>query len=153
MTKDEKNKTRSADPIFEFFRDVHIIQHLSQARMEKALPGGMLQSHFGVLSHLVRSNESKSPATLADIFQVSRPSMTNTLNKLEKMRFVKVLPDASDGRAKRVVITSAGIAAQQQAIQAIAPLFADIVKAVGVEAFQKLLPEMNRIRQFLDEHR
>ena len=64
-----------------------------------------------------------------------------------------VLPDANDGRAKRVVITPAGITAQQQAVQAIAPLFSDIVQAVGVETFQKLLPEMHKIRQFLDEHR
>ena len=153
MKEHSKPTGEQADPVFEFFRSVHIIQHLSQVRMEKALPGEMLQSHFGVLSHLIRSDDCKSPADLAALFQVSRPSMTNTLGKLEKMQFIRIRPNPEDGRAKLVEITDAGAKAQQAAIQAIAPMFADIVAVVGVETFQELLPDMNKIRQFLDDHR
>lgn len=146
------NKPPAPDPIFEFFRGVHIIAHLSQNRMEKALPGDMLLSHFSVLSHLVRRDVT-SPAELAEAFQVARPSMTNTLSKLEKMAFVSIKPDPNDGRAKIVAITAEGAAAHQQAIAAIAPLFGDIVEGLGAQAFIDLLPGMNKVKTFLDENR
>jgi len=141
------------DPVFEFFRSINIIQSLSQARVEQALPGEMLLSHFGVLNHLSVPDREPTPAELADSFQVKRPSMTNTINKLERMGFVRVRPDPTDGRSKRVSITTAGVKAHLAARNAMPPVFRDLVDEFGVEAFVALLPQLQAIKQFLDTHR
>lgn len=146
-------KGNAANPVFMFFRIVNIIEHLSRNRAERAMSDGMKMSHFGVLSYLAGSNELSTPARLASIFQVTRPTMTNTLQKLEKRNFIQVRADPEDGRSKTVSITDKGREAHGRALEAIAPLFADIVDDLGENIFEQLLPDMNRIKQYLDEHR
>lgn len=136
-----------------FFRSINIIENLSRNRAELAMPDGMKMSHFSVLSHLAGNSEPSSPARLASTFQVTRPSMTNTLQKLEAKAFIRVLADPEDGRGKAVTITDKGREAHGRALEAIAPLFADIVNDLGEHTFEQLLPGLFRIQQYLDEHR
>ena len=140
------------DPIFGFFRCIHIIQQLSQTRVEKVLPNNMLLSHFSVLSHL-QGVSTSNPAKLAEVFQVARPSMTNTLTKLEKAKFIRISPDPNDGRAKHVTITEKGRNAQLEAIAAIKPVFADLLEAIHADTFIELLPKLNEIKSYLDQNR
>ncbi len=141
------------DPIMAFFRHIDIIHQLSQHRVAQALPDKMQVSHFVVLCHMVRVNKAESPAELARIFQVSRPSMSNTLQKLESAAYIKVESNKDDGRSKKVSISKHGIDAQKQALAAIAPVFSDIINELGVSTFQQSLESLTAISTYLDKHR
>lgn len=141
------------NPIFGFFTEISILEHLSRAQMEKVLPDEMKASHFGVLNHLVRLNKKESPAELASAFQVARPSMTNTIQKLEKKDFIIIEADPLDGRGKLVVITEKGKHAHQQAVVALAKGFSAIGEDLGEDLFASILPTLHRIRQYMDNHR
>lgn len=152
MSKQKEND-QSVGPIMAFFRNIAIIEQLSKARMERALPDGMQASHFGVLSHMCNRTDKVSPAELAEIFQVARPSMTNTLQKLTSKNYITIIPDPNDGRGKLVQITEQGQQAFYKAIQAIAPLYESTVKALGVDVFEELLPGLDKVRLYMDNNR
>lgn len=152
MSKGNKGE-QSVSPVMAFFRNIAIIEQLSRTRMERALPEGMLVSHFGVLSHMCRSNRKETPAELADIFQVARPSMTNTLQKLVAKGYIQIEPDPKDGRGKLVQITEKGRQAFNQAIQTIAPLYQDTIESLGIDVFKELLPGLDKVRSYMDDNR
>lgn len=141
------------NPIFGFFTEVSMIETLSRTKMESVLPDGMLASHFAVLNHLIRLGKKESPAQLASAFQVARPSMTNTLQKLEKKQYVSIVPDPSDGRGKQVVLNENGRTAHTKAVQALAMGFDGLGKDLGEELFTEVLPALQKIRQYMDKHR
>jgi hypothetical protein len=47
--------------LFAFFNEVSIIGQLSGSLFERRLPHGFLVSHFGVLNHLARMGDGKTP--------------------------------------------------------------------------------------------
>lgn len=147
------NHEPSMGPIMAFFRNISIIEQLSRARLERALPDDMQPSHFGVLSHLSNTQKKESPAELAATFQVARPSMTNTLNKLLKKDYIVIESDPKDGRGKLVSITEKGRTAFIAAISAVAPLYENTINTLGIDTFESLLPGLNKIRTFMDENR
>ena len=49
-------------------------------RLTRVLPKGMEISHFSVLNNLAWHDGEKTPAQLAETFNVTRGAMTNTLN-------------------------------------------------------------------------
>jgi len=139
--------------IFGFFNEIGIIEQLSRTRMERVLPDGMKAPHFGVLNHMVRLGKKESPAQLASAFQVARPTMTNTIQRLEAKGFVSVEADPNDGRGKLVLITPAGRTARDAAITALKPLFEKIFADLGVDIFTKALPSLEKVRIYMDENR
>ncbi|MGJ8692619.1 MAG: MarR family winged helix-turn-helix transcriptional regulator [Thalassotalea sp.] len=141
------------NPIFNFFKEISIIESLARNQMEKVLPDDMLASHFSVLNRLANVNKKESPAELASAFQVARPSMTNTIQKLTKKAYVSVETDPNDGRGKLVVITEHGRFMHAQALQALAQSFGAIAKNLGVEVFSESLPALQKIRTYMDENR
>lgn len=66
--------------------------------MERILPNDMKSSHFGVINRLVRLEKKENPTDLACAFQVTRPSMTNTLQKLAAKGYITIESDLLDGR-------------------------------------------------------
>jgi DNA-binding MarR family transcriptional regulator len=139
--------------VFGFFNEIGIIEQLARTRLEKTLPDGLKMPHFGVLNHLVRLGKRESPAQLASAFQVTRPTMTNTVQRLEAKGYVTVSKDPADGRAKLVLITAAGLAARTAAIKALAPLLKRISGDLGTDLFAGLLPGLQKARVYLDENR
>lgn len=151
MTQAHSDKNNN--PIFGFFTEVSIIENLTKNRMEKVLPDEMKASHFSVLNHLVRVGKQESPAELANAFQVARPSMTNTIQKLEKKNYITITPDPLDGRGKLVLITEQGKNIHQQAVIALSQGFEQLSVDLGPELFASVLPALQKIRQYMDEHR
>lgn len=77
--------------------------------LTNALPRGMTKAQFTVLNHFVRLEISeKLPADLARAFQVSRPTITSTLARMEGAGLVAIRTEPRDGRAKLVSITATG---------------------------------------------
>lgn len=143
------------DPIeiYQFFNEVGIIDQLATAHLEKVLPGGLKKSHFGVLSHMIRLEKRESPAQLASAFQVTRPSMTNTLQKLEAKGLVEIVPNPDDGRGKYALITQSGRETHKLAIEAVVPLMAQLLDTVPMKQIKAAMPLLETVRQYMDENR
>ena len=146
------NKTSDMQ-VFEYFREIHGIEPLTKEKDEQVLPKPMLMSHFNVLAHIIRSEGNHTPANLASVMQVTRASMSNTLAKLEKMEFINVISDPNDGRGKIIQLTQEGINAYQLAITKIAPVFKELIDSLGLDVFEKTLPELKKVSSYLDNNR
>lgn len=142
------------DPItFQFFNEVGIIYQLARNQVERVLPRGITLSQFSVLSNFVRLGGERSPAGLATAFQVTRQTMTNTLQRLEAAGYVAIRPDPADGRAKIVAITDAGRAMRQRCMEAQAPLLAELADRLPETELAALIPGLRQVRILLDAAR
>ena len=145
------DKERSDDIAISLFGELFMADQLARNRISKALPKGMEISHFGVLNHLARLNDERTPAQLAKAFHVTRGAMTNTLAKLEWAGHVHIRPDWDDARRKFVAISPAGRAARDAAVQSVAPLIAEVVGALGIDRVLALIPVLRELRIRLED--
>ena len=128
------------------FSELFMADQLARAHVSKVLPKGMELSHFGVLNHLARMSDERTPAQLAKTFHVTRGAMTNTLTKLEWAGHVHIRPDWDDARRKFVSISPAGRAARDAALQSIAPVIGEVVAALGPDRVRAVLPVLREMR-------
>lgn len=139
--------------VFKFFTEVGIIDQLVRTKLERVLPDGLRMSHFGVLNHFARLGGEQSPAVLANAFQVTKGAMTNTVTRLEARGLVDVRPDPEDGRAKLVRLTKKGLSVRDTCIEAVTPLFEDMVARTPTDEFARALPFLRSLRADLDRAR
>jgi DNA-binding MarR family transcriptional regulator len=142
---------KTEDIAVALFGELFMADQLARNRISKALPKGMELSHFGVLNHLARVADERTPAQLAKAFHVTRGAMTNTLTKLEWAGHVHIRPDWDDARRKFVSISPSGRAARDAAVAVIAPLIGDVVQALGAERVRAVLPVLREMRTRLEE--
>ncbi|MEO1303477.1 MAG: MarR family transcriptional regulator [Pseudomonadota bacterium] len=142
-----------AGDIFSLFNEVGIINQLATARFARALSPDLNPSEFGVLNHFVRLGEKRSPSYLAKAFQMTKPSMTAILAKLERKGYVEITGSAEDRRRKIVNITEAGRVARQRGVKAVAPLVSLVMEHQNVAELQKILPTLKALREYLDAER
>ena len=145
----------SNDPLtFEVFNEIGIIQQLTSAAFAAVLPKGMTIAQFGILNHYVRlGHDPSSPAQLASAFQVTRPTMTSTLARLEKSGLVTIKPDPDDGRGKLVALTPAGRQMREECLQRLSGPIADAQTVLSQETLAKLRPLLKEVRESLDKLR
>ncbi|MEM8749839.1 MAG: MarR family transcriptional regulator [Pseudomonadota bacterium] len=139
--------------VFQFFNEVGIIQQLSSTLFNRLLPKGLHNSHFSVLNHLTRLGDGRTPVEIARAFQVTKPTITNTLSTLVDRGFVRVVPNEKDGRSKLVFLTDAGRAFHLDAISRLVPTMQRLEGQLDFAAMAKVLPELVRIREILDKDR
>ena len=152
MSKNKSNSPAEAT-FFLFFNEIGIISQLTSALFERVLPDGLTSSQFGVLNWFARVDTEATPGRLATAFQVTGGAMTNTLKKLHTKGLVKIEPDATSGRKKRVTITARGSALREKAIASASPMFQEFAEEFSVGKIAKQLGELQIIRQYLDEYR
>ena len=133
--------------------EMGIITQLSNARFETVLPEGLNRPQFSVLNNFVRLGGTRTPAELAQAFQVTRGAMSNTLQRLEAMGCIEIKTNPEDGRSKKVRITAKGRRLRERAIQATEPELAQIVEAIGATDIAKTLPVLKKLREWLDANR
>ena len=119
-------------------------------RLTRALPKGMEISHFSVLNNLAWHDGEKTPAQLAETFNVTRGAMTNTLNKLVWAGYVHIRPDWEDARRKMVAISPAGRNARDHAIRQISPLINDVADDLGEAQVRATLDTLRALRRQLE---
>ena len=141
---------KTEDIAVALFGELFMADQLARNRLSKVLPKGMELSHFGVLNHLARLGEERTPAQLARSFHVTRGAMTNTLARLEWAGHVHIRPDWDDARRKFVAISPSGRAARDAAVQAIAPIIALLVQDLGAERVRSVLPVLRELRLRLE---
>ena len=143
-----------SDPsLFVFFNEIGIINQLATTHMERVLPDGLKLSHFGVLNHFARLGGERTPAELANAFQVTKGAMTNTLGKLEAKGLVSIRINPDDGRSKLVTLTAQGKRARNKAVAALAPSFSEFEAVLPMPKIKKGLPTLQAVRAILDEAR
>lgn len=148
MTQDHVTQDQLA---FEFFNEIGILDQLAGTMFDRAIPKGMTRAQFTVLNHFVRLGHfERSPAQLASAFQVTRPTMTSTLIRMERAGLVSIRADPADGRAKLVSVTPAGRAMRDQCLAAIAPLLPIIESLIPKDEIVPLLVALKRVRVALD---
>jgi DNA-binding MarR family transcriptional regulator len=142
------------DPLaFRVMNEIGIIDQLGTTLFERAMPHGLTLPQFIVLNHFVRLGGGRSPVELAAAIQVTKATMTSTLQRLDAKGFIGMTPDPDDGRSKRVAITDQGRAARDDAIQAIAHHLRDMETEIGAADFEAALPFLAKLRTFLDRRR
>ncbi len=142
------------DPLaFRIFNEIGIISQLSAAIMTRVLPPGLSMAQFGVLNNFVRLGGERTPAGLADAFQVTRGAMTNTLTRLEAQGLVILRPDPADGRGKIVEITEAGRQAREDALAVLMHEVSKLEGKVDWTDLEEMLPKLEALRKILDEER
>jgi DNA-binding MarR family transcriptional regulator len=139
------------DPtVIALFSEIVMVEQLARTRLTRVLPRGMEFSHFMVLNHFARLGGEKTPGQLARIFHVTKGAMTNTVGRLDAAGWVHVRPDWEDARRKRVSLSPAGRAARDRAVEAIVPIFDDVIRGLGPERIRAALPVLRRLRELLD---
>ena len=114
---------RSEDPlVVTLFGEMLAADQLLRNQLSRVLPKGMALSHYSVLNHLAQIGDERSPAELAQRFNLSRGAMTNTLGRLEWAGHIHIRPDWEDARRKFVSISPAGRSACEAAIASMQPV-------------------------------
>ena len=141
--------TDTEDLAVSLFSEMLTADQLLRSRLSKVLPKGIELSHFAVLNHLAHIQEERSPAQLAQTFNVTRGAMTNTLGKLEWAGHVHIRPDWDDARRKMIAISPAGIKARDAAVAALLPLIVDLVESIGRQKARATVPVLREMRNRL----
>ena len=145
---------KDEDPVhFRLFNEIGIINQLAQTIFEGVMPDGMTLAQFTVLNRFVKLGGTNSPAELADAFQVTRGTMTSTLQKLEAKGLVAIKADPADGRAKLVSLTAAGRSMRNTCLRRLAPELAKIAALWPTAQVTALLEPLTALRQQLDRMR
>lgn len=152
MSKQKSNNPDESQ-LFTYFNEIGIIAQLSNALFERNLPEGLNNSQFSVLNWFIRVDTEASPGRLATAFQVTAGAMTNTLKKLESKGLVKIEPDRSSGRKKRVTITPRGESVRKRAIASAAPLFQEFAENFSPKDIQLQVERLQEVREYLDQRR
>jgi len=143
------NETQSL--AISLFSEILAADQLVRNRLSRVLPKGMEISHFSVLNHLAWHEGERTPAQLAEAFNVTRGAMTNTLSKLDWAGFIHIRPDWDDARRKLVSISPAGLKAREQALSAVAPMVSDVIEALGEDQVRSTVPVLRSLRQNLTD--
>ncbi len=143
------------DPLaFEVFNEIGIINQLTTAAFAAVLPKGMTIAQFTVLNHFVRLElEAQSPAKLASAFQITRPTMTSTLARMEKAGLVTIKADPADGRGKLVSLTAGGREMRTECLRCLAGPMAEAQAVLPEAVLKQLLPLLRDVREKLDRLR
>jgi DNA-binding MarR family transcriptional regulator len=138
-------------PAFSVFNEIGIISQLSTALLASRLPEGVHPSQFALLGNLMRLGDGKTPAMLAQAFQVPKASMTNTLAQLEKRQLIDVQPHPEDMRKKVVFLTDKGRALFMKTVQDMSGPIAALTE--DIDGLEEILPILESLRRKLDDNR
>ncbi len=140
-------------PEFKALSEIAAIAHLTDTLTASVLPAGMTTAQFGVLNHLLRLQTQETISELAAALQVSQPTMSSTVKKLEQKGLSRRISDIKDRRAKRVHVTNTGRRVRDQSVANIEYLRAGLGPEFMAIDWAGLLPQLAQVRQSLDRHR
>jgi DNA-binding MarR family transcriptional regulator len=104
-------------------------------------------AHGTIGQHI--SDRGSRITELAQLAQVSKPTVVYLVNDLERLGYVERIPDPADGRAKLVCLTERGTGAQQAAREIIAEIEQDWAELLGADDFAVLRTLLQRLHDAL----
>jgi DNA-binding MarR family transcriptional regulator len=141
------------DLLFTFFNEIGIVSQLSSAMLAAVLPDEVHPSHFAILNHLTRMGDGKTPVQIAGAMQVTKATMTHSLQVLSMRGFVRIEPSLTDARSKNVLLTDRGRVFRSDAIEAVVGKFQAIMTPELCEQMAMALPHLQTVRKVLDANR
>ncbi|WP_375210458.1 MarR family winged helix-turn-helix transcriptional regulator [Hyphomonas jannaschiana] len=143
----------AGDPVeFAAMTEISIIAHLADTAFARRLPDGLTTAQFAVLNHLLRLEAEQTIGELARALQVSQPTMSSTVRRLEEKGLVSLVPDEDDRRIRRVSVNRSGAAVRNKAVQALDASKEDLA-VLSQKEWEQLLPLLNKLRIALDAAR
>lgn len=133
--------------------EVSIIAHLAETAFTRLMPDGMTVAQFGILNHLLRLKKRQTIGELAIAMQVSQPTMSSTIRKLEDKGFITLSPDEADKRVRYISITQTGTAMRATCVKALSTVQGDLSNALKSNEWQSLLPLLMKLRVVMDNAR
>lgn len=137
---------------FAALTEIAIIAHLADTAFARLLPDGLTTAQFAVLNHLLRLGAQQTIGELAGALQVSQPTMSSTVRRLEEKGFIVLVPDLDDRRLRRVSVTPAGEAIRAESVRAL-DRAQDQLSALSAAEWKALLPLLRKLRSALDAAR
>jgi len=138
---------------FVFFSEISKIEQLCTTLVGKTLPDGVHPSHFAIVLHLVRTGDGVTPLSLAGAMDVSKATISHSIQVLEKRSFIETRPCVIDARSKQVFLTAAGRVFCEEAINAAARTFNHILSDTDRQTMTDALPGLTVIRKLLEANR
>lgn len=150
---DDNNLPSEQATLFTVFNEIGIIHQLASTAFNRTLPDGLYVSHFSVINHLMRLGDGKTPLAISRAFQVSKGTMSNTLNGLSKRNFVAFKPHETDGRSKLVWLNDEGREFHAAAVASLSDIFSGVAEELDVDRLMQILPSLIELREVMDRRR
>ncbi|MEL7129235.1 MAG: MarR family transcriptional regulator [Pseudomonadota bacterium] len=142
------------DPIeFVAMTEISIISHLAENLFASVLPEDLTVAQFGVLNHLLRLGRQETIGELASAMQVTQPTMSSTVKKLEEKGCLRLVADEKDQRVRRTQVTPLGKDRRAEAMANIAPIRDLISQQLSDGEWKVLLPILTKLRITMDNNR
>lgn len=138
-------------PEVQVFDEISLIEHGVRTAISRALPVGLTYPQYEVLSLIARRGEDLTPAAIASALKMTPGAITNTLQRLECTKLVRVEPCVADRRKKRVRMTAEGREAYARSMAAIRPKVEKLREGFTQKEFREALPFLRALRVWMSE--
>jgi DNA-binding MarR family transcriptional regulator len=102
---------------------------------------GMIGQHI--------KDEGSRVTELAQLAQLTKPSVVYLVNELERLGYAERVPDPDDGRAKLVRLTERGVQAQRAGREIVGEIESDWSRLLGEGEFAELRELLQRLHDAL----
>ena len=119
---------------------------VSERLAERGFPD--LRPAHGAIGQHIRGEGSRV-TELAQLTQLTKPSVVYLVNELERLGYAERVPDPDDGRAKLVRMTERGAGAQQAGREIVAEIEEDWSRLLGKDDFASLREMLQRLHDSL----
>ncbi len=129
------------------------IPRLYRAIMSERIAEFGLFANQPPILHFISKKGSLTQKELADEFLVAPPTMTDTIQRLEKAGYIKRQPDKNDARVMRVCLTPKGDEIRQKTSSHFQSVAAGLLDDFSPEEKERLLLLLCRITENLERMR
>ena len=137
----------SDDPVLlKALTEIDMIAHMAACEFERLLPDGLTAAQYGVLNRILRRGETETIGELATAFQVSQPTMSSTVRRLEDKKLITLVSDKNDRRIKRVNVTRAGSSLRKKTVRRLEPYFEEFASETAAVDWENILPALTQLR-------
>ena len=132
------------------YREVQITASLLSQAMYEA--NGIPPAQLHILSHLVNTtNTAESPSDLARVFRVSKPAMTQLIQRLRAKGWVSLDLVPGDDRRKQVTLTKSGRSTHKKSQDQVKPHNERIANVMNRSELDQLFTQMHKLRIAAEE--
>ena len=134
---------------------IGVIAQLGRTRNNRILRETDLPyPHFVLLLHFCHEPDREwTVSSLARAFQRKQPGITKNVRQLLDRGFLRVRPDPTDARVKKLRVTPRGIRARDGAMARLAPAFSDDFGSWKQSEISELHRLVERLKDHLDQQR
>jgi MarR family transcriptional regulator, temperature-dependent positive regulator of motility len=111
--------------------------------------GDVRPAHYAIFRYL--EDEGSRVTELAEAAGMTKQSMGELVDHLERRGYVERCPDPRDGRAKIVVLTAKGRRGIEAAAELIAEIEGELARWMGKERLEVLTGSLADLRAFFEE--